>query len=311
MDKLVISGLGFPGSNEYLEFSEASSHDQINAIVKALGNNVIFDGVIDDNGNSSSGWIIYNNEILPFEASATGDTVVIIETITTAAYDTSQTGNFNDVLPAWKKRKAKFGATIEVGVVDSFDFEELTRLNNLQIINGLLIQATEERLGLVEIPTQEEANSNDNDTHALTPKKLNNRTATTDRRGVVELTTGSEVLTGTDEDRAVTIKALRDAGYRISKITSGSVITTNRDGGQNQNEYDVNYKDIFPPDGYTMENLAGFKAGIAEIYFNGNVDQSDTLWCNYEVRIDRIRVICNNSESRGNSKVNYLAIWHK
>ncbi len=311
MDKLIFSAQGFPGAIELLEFLESASHDQINALVKALGNNVIFDGVVDNEGNSSAGWIVYNNEILPFEASATGETVVIVETVTEAAYDSSQTGNFNQILPVWKKRKAKFGNAGDAGVVASFTFDTLTRVRSLKTLDGLLQQATEETLGLIEIATQAEANTTDNDTHALTPKKLNARTATDARRGVVELANNSEVISGTDASRALTIKALRDAGYRITYITYGSVVTENRAGGELQNDYTKNFKEIYPPTGFTMANLVGFQCGIAEIYFSGNVDDNDNLWCNYDVLADKIIVICNNRENDGNSKINYTAIWQK
>lgn len=314
MDKLIISAQGFPGATELLEFLESSTHDQINALVKALGNNVIFDGVVDTEGNSSAGWIIYNNEILPFEASATGETVVIVETVTEAAYDSSQTGNFNQILPVWKKRKAKFGNLGEADVVASFAFNTLTRVRSLQTLDGLLQQANEETLGLVEIATQDEANTTDNDTHALTPKKLNARNATTERRGVVEMATNSEILTGTDNERAVTIAALRTAGYRITKVTRGTVITDNRTNSDNQtyvNDFTKNNYELFPPTGYTMANLAGVHVGIAEVHFSGQVNSDDTLFCKYEILTDRIRMICNNNASRLNSKLNYIAIWQK
>lgn len=311
MDKLNVSAQGFPASNEYLLFAESSSHDMINAIVKSIGNNVIFDGVVDTEGNTSAGWIIYNNEILPFEASATGETVVIIETVTSAAYDSSQAGTFDEILPVWTKRKAKFGDPGDAGVVASFAFDTLTRVRNLQTLDGLLQQATEETLGLVEIATQTEANTTDDDTHAITPKKLNARTATSERRGVVELANNSEVIGGTDETRALTIKALRDAGYRVTKVTYGSAVTENRASGHLNNDYTKNFKDIYPPTGYTMANLVGFNASIAEIFFDNQVDDNDDLWCNYDVLSDKIRVICNNSENDGNSKINYMAIWQK
>ncbi|MBU2923071.1 hypothetical protein KO504_17105 [Winogradskyella psychrotolerans] len=311
MDKLIISSTGVPGAIELLEFLESASHDQINALVKAIGNNVIFDGIEDDNGQTSAGWLIYNNEILPFKASATDETVVIKQIITTAAYDDTQTGSFDQIQPIWKKRHCEFGDPGDADIVASFSFDTLTRVRTLQVLNGLLTQATEEKLGLVEIATQAEANTNDNDTHAITPKKLNERKATADRRGVIELANLSEIQLGNDEERALTIKLLRDAGYRVTKVTYGSAVTENRDGGELQNDYTKNFKDIYPPTGYTMANLVGFEASIAEIYFSGNVDDNDILWCNYDVLSDKIRVICNNRENDGNSKINYIAIWQK
>ncbi|QQV91596.1 tail fiber protein [Winogradskyella phage Peternella_1] len=311
MDKLIISSTGVPGAIELLEFLESASHDQINALVKAIGNNVIFDGIEDDDGQTSDGWLIYSNEILPFVSSVTGETVVIKEIVTTAAYDDTQTGSFDQIQPIWKKRHCEFGDPDDADVVASFAFDTLTRVRTLQVLNALLTQATEEQLGLVEIATQDEANTNTNDTHALTPKKLNERNATASRRGVVELASLSEIQAGTDEERALTIKLLRDAGYRVTKVTSGSAVTENRDGGELQNDYSKNYKDIYPPTGYTMANLVAFEASIAEIYFSGNVDDNDILWCNYDVLTNSVRVICNNRENRANSKINYIAIWQK
>jgi len=311
MDKLVISGTGVPGAIELVEFLESASHDQINAIVLAIGNNVIFNGIIDDDGETSSGWLVYNNEILPFVASATDENVVIKQLITEAAYDNTQSGNFDQIQPIWKKRHCEFGELTDDDVVASFKFDILTRINSLEVLNGLLSQATEDKIGLVELATQGEANTADNDTRVITPKKLNDRTATAARRGVVQLASSAEVVTGTDESKAVTIKALKDAGYKITKVQFGTVITDNRSNGQNQNDYTENFKELFPPAGYTIANLVGFQCGIAEIYFGGNVDGNDSIWCNYQVESDRIVVICNASENNSNSKVNYMAVWQK
>nr|WP_294922217.1 hypothetical protein [uncultured Flavobacterium sp.] len=91
----------------------------------------------------------------------------------------------------------------------------------------------------------------------------------------------------------------------------GVVTTQNRQNGINEFDYTKNFTEIFPPSGYTMANLKAFLPSIAKIAFNGNVDNSDTMWCHYQIGIDRITVICNNSESRETSKINYLAIWKK
>ena len=138
MDKLVISGEGYPGSNEYLAFAEKSSHDMISAIVKALGNNVIIDGMIDTAGTISAGSLIYNNEILPFISGTLATTVVIVEEVTSAGYDTSGTGDFSDMLPISKVRYAKFGTLGDPNVVDSFAFTVLSRIDNLQSANNRL-----------------------------------------------------------------------------------------------------------------------------------------------------------------------------
>lgn len=91
----------------------------------------------------------------------------------------------------------------------------------------------------------------------------------------------------------------------------GTVTTQNRQQGFNEFDYSKNYAEIFPPEGYTMTHLKAFIPSIAKIDFAGNVDSSDSLWCNFQNGSDRIRVSCNNSESRETSKINYLAIWKK
>jgi hypothetical protein len=95
------------------------------------------------------------------------------------------------------------------------------------------------------------------------------------------------------------------------KISSGTSIITNRTNGQMQDDYTKNYFDITPPVGYTMANLAGFIPSIAIMFWGGNVDGNDTTWCRYQIQTDKIRVTCNNSESRDSGYVNYMAIWLK
>ncbi|MBV7268356.1 hypothetical protein [Winogradskyella luteola] len=313
MDKLIISGQGFPGANEYLAFAESSSHDQINAIVRAIGDNVIFDGVVDDNGNTSAGWIIYNNEILPFEASETGETVVIIETVTEAAYDTSQTGNFNQILPVWKNRKAKFGDPGDAGVVASFDFGTLNRIRTVKTLDGLLEQATEEILGLNEIATQDETNDNDNDTHVITPKKLNARKATTERRGVVELVTNQEAINGVDDERAVTIAALKAAGYLITRVSQGTIILENQINSNinNSNDWTKNYGFIYPPIGFTIEHLVGVSMSFNFVGFSDYLEDNEEMWMKHQIDGDKVRVIAQVNKNDRNTKINYTAIWQK
>lgn len=91
----------------------------------------------------------------------------------------------------------------------------------------------------------------------------------------------------------------------------GTVTTQNRVSGIFETDYSKNYADIYPPAGYTMANLKGFIPSIAKIAFSGDVNSDDTMWCQYRVDGTKIRVICNNSESRETSKINYLAIWKK
>jgi hypothetical protein len=100
-------------------------------------------------------------------------------------------------------------------------------------------------------------------------------------------------------------------------VTRGELNTNNRAGGQLYDNFDFNYADVFPPFGFTMFNLMGFIANSSIILFGGDVDSNDTLWCRWQWRTDRVRVICANSENRGFATTNaasyitYLAIWRR
>ena len=97
-------------------------------------------------------------------------------------------------------------------------------------------------------------------------------------------------------------------------VTSGEVATSNRStviGTSLASNWDYNIVDIYPPSGYAMSDLIGFMCSPAIIYFNGVVDNNDTLYCRWERRMDRVRVICQNSENRAVSSINYLAMWRK
>ena len=134
MDKLAVSGNGFPAATEYLTFAEQSSHDLIDAITTALGDNVIISGMEDTGGVLSAGWLIYNNEILPFVSGALGSTIVIVEEVTSSGYDINETGDFNTILPVWKKRHAKFGAIGDDNVVGSFAYSTLSRIDTVEAL---------------------------------------------------------------------------------------------------------------------------------------------------------------------------------
>lgn len=64
--------------------------------------------------------------------------------------------------------------------------------------------ATTAAPGIVQLSTDAETQTGTNNTHAVTPQNLNNRTANTSRTGIVELATDTETRTGTDTVRAIT-----------------------------------------------------------------------------------------------------------
>ena len=107
------------------------------------------------------------------------------------------------------------------------------------------------------------------------------------------------------------IAALEQRTTPQIKITTGTETINAFALGARENDYTKNYVYVTPPAGYTMANLEGFMPSIAQIDFGGEVDFNDTLFCKYRIETNRITVICNNSEARAASKINYMAIWIK
>lgn len=107
------------------------------------------------------------------------------------------------------------------------------------------------------------------------------------------------------------IVALEERTTPQIKVTTGSETVNAYAVGAKENDYTKNYVYVTPPADYTMANLAGFMPSISQIDFGGDVDSNDTLWCKYRLESNRITIICNNSENRGASKINYMAIWIK
>ena len=70
-----------------------------------------------------------------------------------------------------------------------------------------------------------------------------------------------------------------------------------------------NFFDVFPPSGKTMANFVAFIPSISFIAFNGNVNQDDTMRCQWQNIGDRIRVWVQNTEQRARPRGNFLAVW--
>lgn len=98
------------------------------------------------------------------------------------------------------------------------------------------------------------------------------------------------------------------------KVTSGYVATLSRysaAGWAGYNDWGRNYAFVNPPSGFTMSHLMGFIASMALVHYAGGVNSDDSIWCKWRKDSTRVRVICNNSENRAGSAINYLAIWRK
>lgn len=68
---------------------------------------------------------------------------------------------------------------------------------------------------------------------------------------------------------------------------------------------------VYPPSGFTMSNLVAFIPSIRTIYFNGDVDHNDSLYCHWSTDSSKITVKCYNSEQRSTPTCNWLAVWRK
>lgn len=95
------------------------------------------------------------------------------------------------------------------------------------------------------------------------------------------------------------------------KVVDGSGYVNVWQVGDNYNNFQKNYVYVYPPEGYTMDHLAGFMPSIKQIKFSGDVNGDDGLWCKWQKDSDKITIICGASEMRESSMVNYLAIWIK
>lgn len=68
---------------------------------------------------------------------------------------------------------------------------------------------------------------------------------------------------------------------------------------------------VYPPSGYKMADLLAFIPSIRVIYFSGDVNGDDSLYCYWGTEATRIVITCYNSEQRANPQVNWLAIWRR
>lgn len=96
----------------------------------------------------------------------------------------------------------------------------------------------------------------------------------------------------------------------LIKITSASnvQVTAWQEGNQSDND-NFNYVDVFPPTGKTIDDLQGFMASHSRIRFDGDVNDDDWMWCRWIVQATKVRVICGASELEEPPRVNWLAIW--
>ena len=118
-----------------------------------------------------------------------------------------------------------------------------------------------------------------------------------------------------DKLQGITLEEkLNSLEKKVGITTSGRLLTTNRNGGQLQDDFRYNVVYVLPPAGYTASDVESVIVSIGNVWYGGSrVDDNDNIWSNYKINTqeNRIEFICNNTENRDNSTINYLIVWKK
>lgn len=279
-NKLIVSATGFPGTNKTLRFIQDAFREPLGALAQMAGEKTILTGVVNTAGVVSNGFITYNGEIIPFVGGNYAATVTIIEAFENVNYNTDANDDtVLDSLPAYRTIYAKCGT----GGIDIFNFSELAPLKTIKELSNFSLPA-----GIVIDANY--VHTDYNFTLALLTK-LNG------------IETGAEV--NVQADWNITAPSsdafLKNKPFSKIQFTQGLVTTSGS----------IGY--VYPPSGFVIADIAAFIPSIRNIYFSGDVNGDDVLWCEYiiEYSNNRIRVSCNNSENDGPSVFNYIGIWRK
>ena len=292
-NKLIVSATGFPGTNKTLRFIQDAFREPLGALAQLAGNKTIITGVVVDNTNPanvvvSNGFISYNGEIIPFVGGSYANTVTIIEAFENVNYNTDANDDtVLDSLPAYRTIYAMCGT----GGIDIFNFSELAPLKTIKELSAFSLPA-----GIVIDPNY----------LAFTVSMLNHLNSI---EFGAEVNVQADWLVSSPGSDAF----IKNKPFSEIKCTHGSLVTVPSSNGYYQFNFTRNWVDIYPPSGYNIYHLKGFIPSVGEINFSGDVNGDDTFWCNYQVdyTAGKVRVVCNNSESRARSIINYLAIWIK
>ena len=286
--RIVVSATGFPGTNKTWRFIQDAWREPLNALALLSGNKTILSGVEVAGGNVSNGFIAYNGEILPFVGGATHASVTLIEETETVNYDVDiDNDGQQDNLPAYKTRYFKPGTE---GVV-TFPFTDLKRLKTVlelsefELPDGVVIDATYIKF------TQ----------------------AMLDKLNSIDFGAEVNVQANWNEASSASDAYILNKPFTELRITSGTLTCNTLEGGQQQDNSTKNKCIVYPPAGFTVSHLKGFMPTLSEVYFDGYVNNDDTMWCNYQINYgsNNITIYANNSEYRAAPRIHYLAIWIK
>ena len=296
-NKLIVSATGFPGTNKTLRFIQDAFREPLGALAQLAGDKTIITGVVNTAGVVSNGFITYNGEIIPFQGGNYASTVTIVEAFENVNYNTDANDDtVLDSLPAYRTIYAMCGT----GGIDIFNFSDLAPLKTIKELSNFSLPA-----GIVIDPNY--VHTDYNFTLALLTK-LNGIEA------------GAEV--NVQADWNITAPSsdafIKNKPFSSIKFTQGQMTTTNRlDSSSNTHLHPTNWNNnrayIYPPSGYSISNLVAFIPSINSIFYKGDVNGDDTIFCNYQVDYtnNRVIVVCNNSENRADSRINYIAVWIK
>jgi len=280
-----------------LRFLQDAFAERLSALAKLAGDKTVITGVVITDGEVSNGFITYNNEIIPFQGGNVAETVTIIEEFENVNYNTdSNNDQMLDNLPAYRTIYARCGT----GGIDIFPFSDLKPLKTIK------------ELSEFELPSDivQDANyvhTDHNFTLALL-QKLNG------------IESGAEVNVQADwnntapsSDQYILNKPFSAIRFSHGQMTTTARDSTNYNAHLMATRFDRNVAYVYPPFGYTLSNLVAFMPSLGIVHFDNDVNHDDTLFCNYQVDYvnNRINVICNNSENRASSVVNYFAVWIK
>lgn len=296
-NKLIVSATGFPGTNKTLRFIQDAFREPLGALAQLAGNKTIITGVVNTAGVVSNGFISYNGEIIPFQGGNYAATVTIIEAFENVNYNTDANDDtVLDSLPAYRTIYAMCGT----GGIDIFNFSELAPLKTIKELSQFGLPA-----GIVIDPNY--VHTDVNFTLALL-NKLNGIEA------------GAEVnvqadwnITAPSSDAFLKNKPFSSIKFTQGQMTTSDRIDTNSNTHLLPTNFNKNRAYIYPPAGYTISNLMAFIPSINAIFYKGDVNADDTIFCNYQVDYtnNRVIVVCNNSENRADSRINYAAVWIK
>ena len=119
-----------------------------------------------------------------------------------------------------------------------------------------------------------------------------------------------------DEDGIVPDKNLKPYAPQQHTHNIEDILTSEEIHGFHNMHIESGYNEgtktyVYPPTGYTMDDLLAFLPSIRTIHFSGDVDYNDSLYCYWSKDENKIIVTCYNTEQRYTPQVNWLAIWRK